>query len=941
MLLLAILFSVLRPHISRVYAPKLKYGDQTHAPPKLGNGVLAWVPPVATTKESQLVEKIGLDATVFLRFTKMCRNMFLVLGIVGVGILIPANVVGSDKEASQSAGVVGSDGKMVGGPPDWFALMTPQYVHGKNYRTLWSHVISSYLIDLVIAFFLWRNYLAITRLRREYFNSPGYQMSLSSRTLMLTDIPPALRTNEGILRLADQVEQSTGLPRATIGRNVKELPELIEEHETTVRKLESVLAKYLKKPDNVPSKRPTLRPSKKYQKNNGGEKVDAIDYLTERIRELEVDITHVRESIDKRNPMPFGFASYERIEEAHMVAYAARNRHPQGATIRLAPQPKDLIWKNLPLSKKSRRWKRFMNNFWIAVLTFIWIAPNALIAIFLSSLSNLALVWPSFQKNFNGHRLGWSIVQGIASPALTSLVYLLLPIAFRRLSIRAGDTTKFSRERHVLTKLYAFFIFNNLIVFSLFSALWRYIAAVINLTGQNHENFLTAARQGDFFAKMMIGLCSVSPFWLTWLLQRNLGAAIDIAQIWNLIYQWFMRTFMNPTPRQAIEWTAPTAFDYADYYNYFLFYATVALCFATLQPLVLPVTAFYFATDYLLKKYLLLYVFITKAESGGQYWPILYNRMIFATIVSNFVIALVLMANGSWSMIFSMIPLPILMLLFKWYCFKTFNDQNKYYAKVTLKDTEHLANPTNKAHHNDRVSTKFSHPALHRKLMTPMVHEKAQHVLSRIYRGRMNTDNADGGSNGYSGIAMDPMSQSQPGKVARFDRSVNEQKQRDMFEVVPESQLDFAFYKGRAEFADEHGGDGELYGRPPDLVSERSSTPRSFLGRGSDSITSSRASSPGPDYGAAAARRGLRPDDSPDRGSPYSGREDLGARGMYTMNNESESRLLHGAQPLGVADDDGREQYGLDRWRTGGSGYVGVPGMEGDQGGYETYRGRR
>ena len=926
MLLLAVLFSVLRPHISTVYAPKVKYGDEKHIPPEIGNGVLAWVQPVATTNESQLVDKVGLDATIFLRFTRMCRDIFLVLGVIGVGILIPANVIGSDKKTSK------------GDPLRYFALMTPQYVYGK---TLWSHVISSYLINLVIALFLWRNYLAITRLRRQYFNSPGYQMSLSSRTLMLTDIPPALRTDEGILRLADQVEQTAGVPRATIGRNVKELPELIGEHEMTVKKLEAVLAKYMKKPNNLPSNRPILRPSKKYQQSNGGQKVDAIDYLTERMRELEVEIDHVRESVDKRNPMPYGFASYEMIEEAHTVAYAARNKHPQGATIRLAPQPKDLIWRNLPLTKNSRRWKRAMNNFWIAVLTVIWIAPNALIAIFLSNLSNLALVWPAFQKNFNGHRLGWSIVQGIASPALTSLVYLLLPIAFRRLSIRAGDMTKFSRERHVLTKLYAFFIFNNLIIFSLFSTLWKYIAAVINLTGESNEDFLTAIKQGNFFVKVMLGLCTVAPFWLTWLLQRNLGAAIDIAQVWNLIYQWFMRTFMNPTPREAIEWTAPTAFDYADYYNYFLFYATVALCFATLQPLVLPVTAFYFATDYWLKKYLLLYVFITKAESGGQYWTTLYNRMIFATIASNFVIALILMARGSWSMIFCMIPLPILMLVFKWYCFKTFNNQNKYYTKATLKDAEHLANPTGKQHRNGRVSSKFGHPALHKKLMTPMVHEKARHVLFQVYRGRVNAENVEGAPNSYSGIAMDTMSQSQPGKVARFDRSIDGTNQKGMFEVVPESQLDFAFYKNRTEFADEFGGDGELYGKPSDLVSERSSTPRSFLGRGSDSLPSSRASSPGPDYESAATRRGLKPDDSSSRASPYRGQGDSGARGIFNMRNESESRLLSSAQPPGVEEEEGQEQYGLDRWRTGGSGYVGVPGTEADDGGYEAYRGRR
>lgn len=64
------------------------------------------------------------------------------------------------------------------------------------------------------------------------------------------------------------------------------------------------------------------------------------------------------------------------------------------------------------------------------------------------------------------------------------------------------------------------------------------------------------------------------------------------------------------------------------------------------------------------------------------------------------------------------------------------------------------------------------------------------------------------------------------------------------------------------------------------------------------------------------------------------------------MSNESESRLLNGAQPLGHAapdEDVGREAYGLDRWRTSGSGYVGLPARDADEGitGYDYYRARR
>jgi hypothetical protein len=46
-------------------------------------------------------------------------------------------------------------------------------------------------------------------------------------------------------------------------------------------------------------------------------------------------------------------------------------------------------------------------------------------------------------------------------------------------------------------------------------------------------------------------------------------------------------------------------------------------------------------------------------------------------------------------------------------------------------------------------------------------------------------------------------------------------------EIVDEANLDFENFKRRAEFRDQFGGDGELYGRPDDLIS-RPGTPSTF-----------------------------------------------------------------------------------------------------------------
>lgn len=640
---------------------------------------------------------------------------------------------------------------------------------------------------------------------------------------MITDLKRSMRSDQGILEITDSLKTTLDVPRASIGRNVKDIPDLIEAHEEAVMDLETVLAKYLRDPSKLPAERPTCTPSKKDPEfTNKKQKVDAIDYLTARIQRLETKIKEVRESVDKRDAMPYGFASYESIESAHTVAFLGRKKHPKGTTVRLAPKPKDIIWKNLPLDSGTRRWRRLINNFWITLLTVLYFIPNALIAIFLSKLTNLGYVWPGFQAELIRHAKFWAFVQGLLAPALTSLFYYFLPIIFRRLSMKAGDLTKTSRERHVTAQLYAFFVFNNLFVFSLFSAVFAMGIISVRLARDEHLPVMDIIHDLDIFTKVMATLCDVGPFWVTWLVQRNLGAAIDLSQVVNLAWGSFSRKFLNPTPRELINRTAPPAFDYASYYNYFLFYSTVALCFAPLQPITLVVVAFYFALDSWMKKYLLMYVFCTKNESGGAFWRILFNRMLIGVFFSNCIVALLCVARGyeaKWTMLGAMIPLPLGLLAFKFYCKSAFDNSLKYYTIGKLAKGVEAPTPIDKeSRRRDRVAVRFGHPALYQKLTVPMVHEKSKHLLAKVYRGRLDTDLDDNAA--FSDVyTMKRMSKENPGKAASAPAP---------FEFVSEDNMDFENFKNRPDFSDEHGGEGSVYGVGSSI--NRPDTPGSAFG---------------------------------------------------------------------------------------------------------------
>lgn len=127
-------------------------------------------------KEEQLVQVIGMDAVVFLRFCRMIRNMFLVLCITGIGILIPINVTHN--------GAYG-----VSKDQSWVVAITPLGVAddlAKKSYPVWAQVVVAWLFNGIVAGFLWWNYRKILALRRKYFESEEYQNSLHARTLMVS-----------------------------------------------------------------------------------------------------------------------------------------------------------------------------------------------------------------------------------------------------------------------------------------------------------------------------------------------------------------------------------------------------------------------------------------------------------------------------------------------------------------------------------------------------------------------------------------------------------------------------------------------------------------------------------------------------------------------------------------------------------------------------------
>jgi hypothetical protein len=395
------------------------------------------------------------------------------------------------------------------------------------------------------------------------------------------------------------------ISQAHISRKVGRLPELIEEHDKVVRELESVLARYLKDPNKISSK----RPKHSLGGGCGGEKVDSIDYYTSQIQSLEAEINSERERIKERKAINYGFVSFTNIADAHLVAKKHEGKvslhEPQ---ILLAPWPKDIIWNNITMTNAVRGTKRLIGYAFFLLLCFFWLIPISLLSS-AAQIQNIVKIAPFTEDIFYANEFIAGFIESWMSPLIMGTFFLILPQILRIISRHQGKITKSSLDRAVLGKLYLFFLINNIIIYTLSSTLldlYGKIRATIDSGNTNFKDFYKVIKEADFLDELADSLIKVSSFWINYISLRGVGAIFDLAQIISLIIINVKKLFVQPTPRNIKEFSRPPDFDYPVYYNIHLFFFTVGMLYSVIAPLILFFCFTYFSLALLVYRYQLM-----------------------------------------------------------------------------------------------------------------------------------------------------------------------------------------------------------------------------------------------------------------------------------------------------------------------------------------------
>jgi hypothetical protein len=719
-----IVFNVLRPKNKVVYEPKVKYHVGDKAPPRISNSLFGWLPPLIHTKEPELLDRVGLDAVTFLRFLRLLRWLFTGIAFLTCAILIPINITFNLHHVDPSN-------------RDILSIMTIRDVQG---AWLYAHVIVTYLVSFLIVFCVDVHWRQMIKLRRTFFRSPEYLQSFYARTLVVRHVPKKNQSDEGLKAIFESTKVPYPTTSVHIGRKVGRLPELIEYHDSTVREFEQVLVQYLKG-GKLGKNRPVITVGGSM--GCGGEKKDAIDFYTKKLQRTEGAIQEYRAHFDTHKPENYGFASMAAVPFAHIVAHKLNGKHPKGTTIELAPNPKDIIWENMNMSDGALARKKMIGFWFLTLVCFFNTVPLFVISV-LANLSALTF-YVSFIKQWSvDSPVTFAIVSGVLPPAVQGFFGFFLPIIMRWLTKYMGATTHSSLDRAVIARYYAFLIISQLIIFTLIGVIFNSVKEIVLQIGKKASLQDILDNLHTLPATINSTYINQSSYWLTFFPLRGFLAVFDLAQIVNLVWISIRTHVFGRTPRDIREWTKPPEFQYIVYYGQLLFMATVGLVFAPLAPLVAVAAAIVFWLSSWVYKYQLMFVFVSKVESGGRIWNVVINRLLFSVLLMQALMILTIGLQYKFSSLqwLSTVPPILIVFAYKIYINRVYLPNFRWYipSEDDLR-AAHVHSATADARGN-RLEKRFGHPALHAELITPMLHAKMMPLLGQVYSGNIGRDQA-------------------------------------------------------------------------------------------------------------------------------------------------------------------------------------------------------
>ncbi|KAF9427414.1 hypothetical protein BGZ94_004956 [Podila epigama] len=646
-------FCTLRTRWVTMFAPRTKL--RRHTPPVLSSTFFGWIPQLLRIPEAEVLNCVGLDAVMMLRFYRMALRVFALCLVPGLLVILPANYYSLRNGLPTFPGSDDDDMD----DDDFYRPETDDTVR-VTLLLLFTRFTFTWLFSLLTLYMAWHTYEGYITIRRKYMLKRA--KSTTNRTVMVIGLPTHLQNDRTLATFYESLGVGS-VESAHVCRHVRRLKKLIEQREHALRALEEVYTDYYGNPSGVPSYDPDIiyaENNRSIENSNSlpqgtpnettqegaddenapllratvqgkprptmrlgflglfGKKVDAIDHRREVLATLDKAVIKMRMSrIFAKTSI--GFVTFEDMTSAQILAQTVNTQETLTCVTSLAPEPRDVFWDNLNIPPSELGVRSIVVNTTVFFLIFFWAGPVGVFSSFLN-LESLEKLIPGITIIAEANPIIKSLIQGFLPTVGVTIFLAVVPKILLALCERQGIQAHSEVARALYNKYFTFILFNVVLVFTIVGT-W---AQSVNKVYHN---------VGELALILATSLPRVAPFFVNYIILKGIGLMpVQLLQIGEVIVQT-AKGFLSKTPRDYAESRAPPDLKYGVVYSNSTLTFVIVLIYSCIQPLILVFGVIYFGMSILVYKYQLLYVFFHPNESGGLMWPMVYDRIILGLLI--------------------------------------------------------------------------------------------------------------------------------------------------------------------------------------------------------------------------------------------------------------------------------------------------------------------
>ncbi|KAI3717233.1 hypothetical protein L1987_68718 [Smallanthus sonchifolius] len=611
--ILMVLFAWLstKPGNAVVYYPNriLKGLDPWEGSGSKTRNPFAWIREAYSSSEEEVIRMSGVDSAVYFVFLSTVFGILLISGILLVPILVPVSITEQNPFLMDSTGNTSA----------FEVLDKLSMAHLKEQSSrLWASVIACYWVSIVSYILLWKAYKHVSDLR--------------ATALMSTEVKP---------------EQF-----AVLNKEVTKIYEELVDCKKKLKRAQTIFADSKKtKPEGV------VQTHKTGFLGLVGKKVDSIKYYTEKIEELTPKLEAAQKSTVAEKQQGSAVVFFTSRVTAAAAGQSAHARMIDTWTVTDAPEPRQLLWSNLPKTYYEREIRQYVVYFIVFLTICFYMIPIALISSF-TTLPNLRKLLTFLKPLLDQATV--RTVLGAYLPQLALIVFLaLLPKFLLFLSKAEGITSESHAERATSGKYFYFSVFNVFIG--------------VTIGGTLFDSFKEIEKKPNSIVdKLATSLPGNASFFITFVaLKFFVGYGLELSRIVPLIIFHLKRKYLCKTKEDLEEAWLPGDLGYPTKIPNDMLILTITLCYSVIAPLILPFGAIYFGLGWLVFRNQVLKVVVPKYESYGKMWPHIHLRILASLLLFQ---VTMLGYFGIKKFLYTpvLIPLPIITFIFSFICSKKF-----------------------------------------------------------------------------------------------------------------------------------------------------------------------------------------------------------------------------------------------------------------------------